>query len=113
MLVLPFYYDDRDTATEWPQQLPLWTRRALRSLVRRCSTPKMAAPPPMKMLSLDEARTALHEALSEFDKPEHKSRMETAIAEGLCPNYPGVCSGSPVDRLVLVFSLQLLVIQTS
>jgi hypothetical protein len=41
----------------------------------------MAAPPPMKMLTLDEARTALREALAEFDKPENKSRMETAITE--------------------------------
>ena len=36
----------------------------------------------MRVLSLDEARAALAEALAEFEKPENKARMEAAIASG-------------------------------
>ncbi len=44
----------------------------------------MAVPaPPMRALTLDEARAALSEGLAVFQEPSNKARMEAAIAAGV------------------------------
>lgn len=38
--------------------------------------------PPMRVLTVEEARAAVQEGLAEFEKPENRARMEAAISAG-------------------------------